>query len=693
MGSLAAGGALTACGGTSHAASGMPGSGPAKKYDCKFNRDTGAFTGAYGTASAIGWEGNHQGVVTCLGGTFYVLGRINTTFGFGIYSGTPTTWTLADGYLPAQITTFRRSGATVTITEFADRVVIANHAYVAVYCRVAVRNNTNHVVQADPNASAGLIPLNTAHNAVNPHGLVTHDYVVAVDGFGIDHPWPSADALTTAGSFTQHFAHMRTFWNQQLATIAKIRVPNILLDDAYRSGFIYTQIARSGNALNTGVNGYAAEFNHDVIGILANLFTQGYFSNAHALLLEARNVVGIPTQYQDGVWTYAWPWAIYLMKTGDLRFVKQHFASEGPMGTAQPSIKDTAHTIAADRTGPSGIMGSTNDIDSQGYWTIDDYEALMGLAAYRYLAQRVGDSSEVKWATSQYDALLAATSATLDATTRQFNLSYLPCAILEPNTSNRCNNPEDANWAAPFQFGKWAWDAQLFDATVTGPGIQLIDATYLYGFGRLRGTLPSNTFGGFPSDYYYSTAYNAGYGSWGLASVNYRDQGILSYEFMVDNSQSGPYSWWESANAPSATTPWIGNHPTAGQGSSPHAWGMSEANKVLLDSLMAQRSDGSLIVGRGVPPSWLRPGPPISVTNFPTTDGRRLNMSISSHGQAVTLTLGGRLPSGPVLFQLPSFVNNIAATSAGRINEETGTVTVAARTKSVTVQLRGSPVP
>jgi hypothetical protein len=194
------------------------------------------------------------------------------------------------------------------------------------------------------------------------------------------------------------------------------------------------------------------------------------------------------------------------MKTGDVAFVKKNFASEGPMGGAQPSIKDTAHAIAAGRTGPGGIMGSSNDIDTQGYWTIDDYEALMGLAAYRYLAQQVNDPAEAQWATSQYDALLVATNQTLDATIRQFGLTYLPCSILEPNTANRCTNPEDANWAAPFQFGKWAWDAPLFGATVTGPGIGLLDATYAYGFGRLRGILPPNTFGGFPSDYWQARA-------------------------------------------------------------------------------------------------------------------------------------------------------------------------------------------
>jgi hypothetical protein len=286
---------------------------------------------------------------------------------------------------------------------------------------------------------------------------------------------------------------------------------------------------------------------------------------------------------------------------------------------------------------------------------------------------------------------LAATDRTLDATIRRYHLSYLPCSLVQPNTANRCANPEDANWAAPFLFGKWAWDAQLFDAEVTGPGLTLIDSTYDYGFRRLRGKLPPNTFGGYPSDYYFSTGYNAGYGSWGLASEHHRDQGILSYEFMIANTQSGPYSWWESATAPSATTPWEGRHPTAGQGSSPHGWGMAQANLVLLDSLLAQKADGTLIVGRGVPAQWVRRGQTMAVTNFPTTDGRRLGVRISSSGRSVTLTLAGQAPSGPVAFQLPSFVDNIAAASSGHIDEKTGTVTLTSRTRSVTVQFRVAP--
>jgi hypothetical protein len=261
--------------------------------------------------------------------------------------------------------------------------------------------------------------------------------------------------------------------------------------------------------------------------------------------------------------------------------------------------------------------------------------------------------------------------------------------MLQPNSANRCVHPEDANWSSPF--GNWAWEGYLLGATRTGPGITMIDATYAYGFERLRGKLPLGTFGGFPDDY-YSSGYNAANGSTGLASKHFRDQGILGYEFMIANSQSGPYSWWESSTAPSARTPWIGRHPAAGQGSSPHAWGIAGANKVLLDSLVAQRSDGTLIVGRGVPANWLVRGAVIAVTNFPTMNGRRMSLRISSNGRAISLSLTGQMPSGRVLFQIPSFVDNIAGTSSGAINQATGTVTLTSHVKGITVQLRRAPL-
>jgi hypothetical protein len=669
--------------------------GPRPQYRCSFNVNTDAFTGASGTASAIGWLADHNSVITCLGGTFVVQngpdGFFNN-YGFGIYDGQRTTWADAGGYLPEQVTTFdTNTNATVAITEFADKVTLGGNPFVAVYARVRVDNPTNNTLTVDPGASPALVPLESAPNTVPAHHAVDHDYVVVSDRFGASYPWPTAAALAAAGGFAQHEAHMRAFWNSQLAQIAQINVPNKTLDEAYKSGFITTELTRSGDALDTGVNGYESEFSHDVIGILTNLFTQGAFGDAHALLTEARNAVGSQAQYVDGLWTYAVPWAVYLMKTGDIAFVQQNFATSGPAGAAaQPSIEASAHAIAADRTGPGGTMEATNDIDTQGLWTVDDFEALLGLAAYRYIAATIGNATEANWAGGQYMSLLQATDAVLGETIATNHLDYLPCSLTQPNTANRCNNPKDANWTSPFGFGGWAWEAGLLGGSVTGPGATLIDATYHYGFARLEGILPPDTTGGFPGDY-YSSGYNAAMGSAGLASQSHRDQGILDFEFMVAHGQSGPWSWWESSSAPDPRTPWVGSHPASGQGSSPHAWGIAGSDKVLLDSIVAQRADGSVVVGRGIPSLWLNSGAPIAVTNFPTTDGKRSSFTIDARGTAVTLTLGAAIPPGKILFELPSFVGNVAATSAGAIDQSSGTVTLGPGVRHVTVTLRRAP--
>src|SRR5699024_6931509 len=142
-----------------------------------------------------------------------------------------------------------------------------------------------------------------------------------------------------------------------------------------------------------------------------------------------------------------------------------------------PSIEDTAHAIAAQRTGPGGIMEETNDVDADGYWTIDNYEALMGLASYRWLAEQVGYRHEAAWTSSEYISLLAAVTWTLKETIAKYHLDYLPCSMIEPNTDNRCSAAEDANWGAPFLFGRWAWDGYLFGADISGPGVALIDQT------------------------------------------------------------------------------------------------------------------------------------------------------------------------------------------------------------------------
>src|ERR1700722_3675190 len=433
-------------------------------------RPCAATGGPNADASAIGWLGNAQGATACLGGSFYVPHGINTEYGFGVYNYPRTTGTNPGGYLPALVTSFTDDGAKVSITNFGDEVTIGGHRYVAIYSRVAVHNPTVKPVTIDPQPTPGLVPLNNASDQVAPGATENHDYVVAEDRFGGTYAWPTASQLAAAGGYDAHFAHMKTFWDGQLAQIAQLTLPDKQLGDAWKAGFAYTQIDRSGNKLDTGTNGYHQEFEHDVIGILANLFNEGYFTGAHALLDEADRVVGTNTQYSDGTWVYPWLWAVYVEKTGDTKFLATRFSSPGPLGAkAQPSIEAAAHIIAADRTGPGGIIGETNDIDADGYWTSDNYEALLGLAGYEYLAKVTGDTAEARWASAQYSSLLSAVNATLSATIAKGHLDYIPCSMTEPNTDNRCTNPEDANWAAPGVYFNWAWNAAQLGDPVTAP--------------------------------------------------------------------------------------------------------------------------------------------------------------------------------------------------------------------------------
>ena len=238
-------------------------------------------SGTFGDAGLIGWAGDKDGVVACLGGSFYVRDGKKATYGYGVYDNASTTWTNADGYLPALVTTFHRAGTRIEITNFGDQVTVGGHRYVAVYSRVAVHNPTSQPVTIQPYATPGLIPLTPAPNRVPAGGTVHHDYVVAADRFGNSYAWPSDSALKAAGGFAKHFAHMKSYWNRQLKQIANVaQLPDRTLVNAYKAGYIYTQIIRDGSHLNTGENGYDSEFSHDVVGILANLLVQGDFSQA-----------------------------------------------------------------------------------------------------------------------------------------------------------------------------------------------------------------------------------------------------------------------------------------------------------------------------------------------------------------------------------------------------------------------------
>ncbi|NUR97944.1 MAG: sugar-binding protein, partial [Kribbellaceae bacterium] len=334
-----------------------------------------------------------------------------------------------------------------------------------------------------------------------------------------------------------------------------------------------------------------------------------------------------------------------------------------------------------------GIIKATNAIDSHGYWTIDNWAALTGLTTYRYLATALGETGEAAWAKAQYDDLLRVATDRINQTMAEYKLDYLPISMVEPNETGPRKDPRDANWASMFLFGRWAWDGYLFGAEQTGTMFTKIDDTYTHGFERRAGISDTiYNFGGYPHGY-YSSAYNAGYGSAALRGERYRDLGIKAYQFMIDKSMSGPFGWWEGVDYPSPTSPWNIDHAAGGGGSNQHMWGQSTATKVLFDSLIAEKSDGTVIVGRGVPDEWLRGnGQKVALNNYPISGGR-LGYQLSVAGKTITIQFTGNTP--PTSIELPALRNNIASVSGKPVvDEPAGTIQLPRGTSRVTIVLR-----
>lgn len=631
-------------------------------------------------ASVIGWDGDQDGVIAYMEGGYFIRDGKNVTIDFAISQGAEhLDWYNSEGYLPCLVTEFEKRGCRVTISNFGDKVRLKEQDFVVIYSRVRIENKSKQDVVLTPEPVGPLIRLNTPEERIKAGATVFYDYAVAADRFGGGQDWPADEEIAALGGWEQHYQHMKNYWDGRLEEIAMFReLPDSRLIEAYKAGFIYTHIIKDGYRLNVGENGYDEVFDHDAIGILISLLTMGDFRDARVFLENMESQI----QYDDAKWKYAWPFALYLLKTGDREFVEQKYEI----------IKKFAYQIEADLTGPKGIVKQTWDIDNIGHWTVDNWSVLLGLTAFRYISAALGRKEEAAWALAAYQKLLAACDQTIKETVSRCGLNYLPCSMLEANSENVCRNPRNTNWASMFLFGRWAWDGYLFGAEQDGAMLALIDATYDYGFarGREAGLFPHSFGGGTYSNAIGS--YNAGLAAAGLRAQKYRAEAIYCYQAMISFGMTGPYSWWESAGEAEAGK-WYGWHPVSGDGSCPHMWGQACASKALLESVLAEKTDGDVMVGRGIPEEWLYDGKVIELDHYPIADNRRIGVRLEGQAQKyIQISFFGDSPKGKWRIDLPVLRANVAAVSGGYLDADSGIVLADGQVRSVRIELKNMNV-
>ncbi len=585
----------------------------------------------YGLTGVFGWEGDRHAPIAFIDGSFLLRDRGNMLIHFGVTAKEITSkieWFNKEDFLPCLVSRFRAGETEITIENFADKLTLDGRDFVAAYARLTLTNHGTMPAVVPP-VSTFLEPLTPLPEFVLPGETVRLDFVVGADRFGGKYAYPSGEALRNAGDWDTHYAHMRAYWLERLRDLVDLELPEPELVYALKAGYIYTMIVKDGDCLHVGENGYDAVFDHDVIGITAALVTMGDFCHFEQYTRHILDNV----QYPDARWKYSFPFALYLLKTGDATLVRRML----------PQIRENTHAIEVDRA-ESGLMRRTNAIDSLGAWTVDDWSALTGLSAYHYICTELGEAAEADWARAQYDSLLAAWTASLAALREKTGIRYIPISMTEANETGPRADVRDANALSMCLFGRWAWDGYLFGMPQPEALPAWIDETYAYVEQRRKTVSDSAyNYGGYPHGWYCS-AYNAGYGSAALRGDRYRTAAIEAYRFMIDHAMSGPYSWWEGIHPPKADSPWDRPHASGGGGSCPHMWGQATASKALLDALLSEKADGTLILCRGVPQSWKQAGRVIRLRRVPVRGGRIDCEILFSEKTQIVLTgaVGGR---------------------------------------------------
>lgn len=575
--------------------------------------------------SVFGCEGDKDAPIAFIDGSYLLRDGLNKVITFGVDNiDGKIEWYNAEGILPCLVSKYSKDNVNYTIMNFSDKLTDGDKIYDVAYSRIIAENNSNVAVKLGK-VSKYLTPLTEEKTVVNAGKTVIRDYAICADRFGNNYKRASAEFIKSQGGFDKHYEVMKAYWLKRLEPLTEItELPDKKLIDAYKVGYIYTMICKDGYELHVGENGYDRVFDHDVIGILNTLLLLGDFKDVE----KYSEYILKNVQYPDARWKYSWFFAVYLQKTGRIDFVRNNFNE----------IKNNAHSIAECRV-KNGIMKDTPAIDSLGAWTVDNFSAMTGLICYKYICERLGNAEEAKWAEEEYKGLFAASDEQMRATIKKYNLDYLPMNMKMPNSETARSDPRDANRLSMFLFGRFNLDGWLFGAEQNGSLTGLIDATYEHS-ALVRKDVSDSfyNFGGYPHGYYCSS-YNAGYGSAALMGEKYRDAGIKAYQFMIEHAQSGPYSWWEGIKYPDEKSIWNIDHASGGGGSCPHMWGQSAATKVLIDSIICEKADGTLVVGRGIPKEWIYDGSIIEIKKYPVSDGRvDLKIEISNNEAIISLT-------------------------------------------------------
>lgn len=615
-------------------------------------------------------------------------------------------WYLKDGYVPAPVSEWDAGPVHVKIYHFADRVL--GDQATAVYSRVELSSSSTTAIAVVLNVGAAsdfAIPLSG-----HPQGMAGDRmfYECSVGGGKIEvrdfvslaNGEATPALLAGAGDLDSHYESMKTHWDGRQATLTHpVTLPSPLVVDMFKA----LQITARQNMIKVGdsneihaapanpvgLMSYDITFYHDIPNYIDQWMREGDCDFARKALDDPYYRTLNTTNYKyvnyiDTIGKYLLPAAEYLRVTGD----KSYFTPERVVDMKKAAKNIHATRVLEDPAHP-GLMAKSQDFENWAeggdYLLCDNWGALHGLQAYKYICDYLGDNEEAKWAAAEMEDMNDCLNKAIEKCCLENNTPYYFGAF-DKETLDRYRE-SNYSWV-PYSgaLSTFPWGAYLKGFELGGAWKDRFDVSIEYALReRDKKRIPDGSWGSWWGQVTYGSAYNASAGLQCLFSDKYRTEAIKNVEFMARN-QCAPFQWSEAYEF-KGVDQWVGMYTPPVDYGNYECWGYSFAKQALLQACASVKTDGTLILGRGVPNHWMYQGSVIEWVNITINKNKKISFRIRTEQQSLDLELWGDVPDGEILLNLPILQNNIRSTSMGRIDLHKGSIALPKDTRKVRVLL------
>jgi hypothetical protein len=581
-------------------------------------------------------------------------------------------WTLAENFLPFPVSQWEKDDIVIQITHVGRRIL--NASVNAVYTQVTLTNkgSVSHQTQLIINGdyvSERVFPTNhtnlektDAHTlnvstVLQPEGRVIYEFVLPANGHA------SINDILREEGFSSQYAKERAEINQTISDLTyPVSLPYDELINLWRSSMThmwnatvktptdYEQRGSGGNVY--GFYQYDRVFDHDVPDMVIQYIIEGKWDVARAIMEGAtysRLSKGVleKEKYNDAIPKYLTTMAQYLQMTGD----KSYFSN-----TLFEKIKYCAHAVhdmRKEQLSPDledsrayGLIlkGSTLDNGNE-YLIVDNFAALHGFAAYKYVCDQLGEKAESQWAKAEMEDLNNCLNMALDISLKESGNDWYNACFSFDYDSVLVSGP--GNWlGTTLMMPSFPWNAYLKGFELGGTWKDHFDNSVAEWIeqGKQFGC-EEGSFGAWWGAK-YGAVYNAGMGMPLLFSDKYRTLTAQSIEWLLDN-QSSPYHWGESFHKPHPASDWT--RPDVDL----ETWGLGFIRQALLQLCVSVHIDGTIILGRGIPDHWLNSGKAIAWKNVYINNGKKMDFSIRKSKNKIYIHISGDQADGKIILDLP----------------------------------------